>query len=78
MKCAHCGNEIPPGSVYCKHCGKAAQIVPDYNLLEDDVLPQILEEKEKKRRADEKRAGVSGVSEARESVSGKAGSTPEK
>ena len=78
MKCAHCGNEIPPGSVYCKHCGKAAQIVPDYNLLEDDVLPQILEEKEKKRRADEKRAGVSGVSEARESVPGKAGSTPEK
>lgn len=78
MKCAHCGNEIPLGSVYCKHCGKAAQIVPDYNLLEDDVLPQILEEKEKKRRADEKRAGVSGVSEACESVSGKAGSTPEK
>lgn len=47
MKCSFCGNEIKLGSVYCEKCGKATQIVPDYNVLEDDLLPQILEERKK-------------------------------
>lgn len=47
MKCPNCENEIPEGTIYCEHCGQEIQIVPDYNMLEDDVLPQILEEKPK-------------------------------
>lgn len=46
MKCSHCGSEIKVGSIYCKACGRAAQIVPDYNLLENDILTSILEDKD--------------------------------
>ena len=45
MKCSKCGAEIKSGSVYCDSCGEAVQMVPDYNLLEDDFLVSILEEK---------------------------------
>ncbi len=38
MKCANCGAEIRVGCVYCPVCGKEAQIVSDYNILEDDYL----------------------------------------
>ncbi|MCR4611562.1 MAG: tetratricopeptide repeat protein, partial [Lachnospiraceae bacterium] len=44
MKCANCGKEIRPGSVYCEHCGKEAMIVSDYNVLEDEVLHSLLED----------------------------------
>ncbi len=46
MKCANCGAEIRVGCVYCSACGKEAQIVSDYNLLEDDFLRGVLKEKE--------------------------------
>ena len=42
MICAHCKAEIEDGSLYCNKCGEAVQIVPDYNVLEDDVLPAII------------------------------------
>ncbi len=42
MICSHCKAEIEDGSLYCNHCGKAVQIVPDYNVLEDEVLPAIV------------------------------------
>lgn len=48
MKCANCGAELKVGSIYCYVCGKEAQIVSDYNLLEDDFLRDVLKEKEKK------------------------------
>ncbi|MEY8390033.1 hypothetical protein D3Z36_14330 [Lachnospiraceae bacterium] len=48
MKCANCGAELKVGSVYCYVCGKEAQIVSDYNLLEDDFLRDALKEKEEK------------------------------
>lgn len=48
MKCANCGAELKVGSVYCYFCGKEAQIVSDYNLLEDDFLRDVLKEKEEK------------------------------
>lgn len=56
MKCIHCGNELKVGSVYCEACGKEAQIVPDYNILEDDILTSLLEEK--KGTADEKKSSI--------------------
>lgn len=43
MVCSNCKSEIEVGSVYCKNCGKAAQLVPDYNVLEDDYLASLLD-----------------------------------
>lgn len=51
MKCSKCGAEIRVGSVYCEACGEPAQIVPDYNILEDDFLVSILDEKKKEEEA---------------------------
>ena len=48
MKCANCGAELKVGCIYCSVCGKEAQIVSDYNLLEDDFLRDVLEGKEGK------------------------------
>ena len=42
MKCPFCDREIEEGSLYCNHCGNAIQVVPDYNVLEDDVLPAMV------------------------------------
>ncbi len=59
MKCAYCGAELKVGCVYCSVCGKEAQIVSDYNLLEDDFLRGLLKEKkdkiQKKRRSENKK-----------------------
>ena len=44
MKCAKCGAELKVGCIYCSVCGQEAQIVPDYNLLEDDLLKELLNE----------------------------------
>ncbi len=38
MVCANCKAQIEDGSLYCNRCGHAVQIVPDYNVLEDDEL----------------------------------------
>lgn len=43
MKCSKCGAELKPGSVYCNKCGKEVQIVPDYNLMEDDIASYLNE-----------------------------------
>lgn len=48
MKCANCGAELKVGCIYCSACGKEAQIVSDYNLLEDDFLRDMLKEREEK------------------------------
>ena len=43
MKCKNCGEEIPEGYVYCKCCGTEVQLVPDYNLLDEDILSGIIQ-----------------------------------
>ena len=42
MKCKYCGHEMGDGDIYCENCGKPVQMVPDYNVLEDEVLPGIV------------------------------------
>lgn len=44
MKCKKCGAEIPQGYVYCNICGTEVQLVPDYNLLDEDILSGMLQE----------------------------------
>ena len=46
MKCSKCGAEIETGSVFCKKCGEPVQMVPDYNILEDDFLISLLDEQQ--------------------------------
>lgn len=54
MKCKKCGAEIPQGYVYCKVCGNEVQLVPDYNLLDDDILSDILQKEGKKEKRKKK------------------------
>lgn len=49
MKCANCGAELRVGCVYCSVCGREAQIVSDYNLLEDDFLREVLQKDSNKK-----------------------------
>jgi hypothetical protein len=44
MKCIYCGEDLKEGSLFCSHCGKAVQIVPDYNVYDEDYLKQVLAE----------------------------------
>lgn len=44
MKCIYCGEELDEKDRFCPKCKKAAQIVPDYSLYEDDYLKQVLAE----------------------------------
>lgn len=46
MKCKKCKAEIPKDCLYCKVCGNEVQLVPDYNFLDDDLLSNLLENKE--------------------------------
>ena len=44
MKCIYCGEDLKEGSLFCSRCGKEVQMVPDYNLFDDDYLKQVLAE----------------------------------
>ena len=48
MICPLCEAEIEEGSVFCNHCGKPIQVVPDYNPLEEDVLSEMINGTQKK------------------------------
>lgn len=44
MVCKKCGAKLRKDRIYCDQCGTAVQLVPDYNLLDEDVLSHILKE----------------------------------
>ncbi len=54
MKCIYCGAELDEKDRFCPRCNKAAQIVPDYSLYEDDYLKQVLAEENRPRRSKNK------------------------
>lgn len=58
MRCANCGHELKDDEIYCVKCGKALQLVPDYNALEDETLPYLLSEHTKQQGTD---SGASGI-----------------
>ncbi len=47
MKCKQCGAEIESGFLYCPKCGQSIQLVPDYNVLEEELLSRVVEDKDK-------------------------------
>ncbi|MDD6037944.1 MAG: chitobiase/beta-hexosaminidase C-terminal domain-containing protein [bacterium] len=47
MKCSKCGKEISSGNIYCSHCGTEVQIVPDYNVMEDELFLNVMQQKKK-------------------------------
>lgn len=58
MKCAKCGAELKVGCIYCSVCGQEAQIVPDYNLLEDDLLKDLLRDEKKQNTVKQQKKSV--------------------
>ena len=36
MICKKCGSEIKVGNIYCSNCGQEVQMVPDFNVMDDD------------------------------------------
>ncbi len=42
MKCKKCGAEIKDGNIYCSVCGAEVQIVPDYSILENDLVDSYI------------------------------------
>lgn len=51
MKCIYCGKELAEGELFCPACGKAVQIVPDYNVYDDDYLKEVLAQENQKKTA---------------------------
>lgn len=51
MKCIYCGKELAEGELFCPACGKAVQIVPDYNVYDDDYLKEVLAQENQKKSA---------------------------
>ena len=49
MKCIYCGKELAEGELFCSACGKAVQIVPDYNVYDDDYLKEVLAQENPKK-----------------------------
>ncbi len=49
MKCAKCKAEIKEGCLYCSVCGHEVQIVPDYNVLEEEMLADILDRESRRK-----------------------------
>ncbi|SDZ82713.1 zinc-ribbon domain-containing protein [Pseudobutyrivibrio sp. ACV-2] len=49
MKCKNCGAEIESGYVYCPSCGESIQLVPNYNVLEEELLFKVVEDKDKQK-----------------------------
>ena len=81
MKCSKCGAEIDAGSVFCEKCGEPVQMVPDYNILEDDFLISLLEEEKSAGKTEENQpetAGQNVQSDKKTSAGGKSASTAKK
>ena len=47
MICKKCGAEIENGFLYCPKCGESIQLVPNYDVLEEELLSRVVEDKDK-------------------------------
>jgi tetratricopeptide (TPR) repeat protein len=58
MICKKCGEEIEHGLMYCPKCGESIQLVPDYDVFEEELLSKVVEDK---RKAKDDKFAASGV-----------------
>ena len=58
MKCSNCGHDVQLGEAYCPFCGKEIRIVPDYNVLEDDLNVMVEESKKMNQQSIQKEKNV--------------------
>ncbi len=42
MKCPHCGNPMPEEALFCEHCGKERQLVPDYEAEINESIDETI------------------------------------
>ena len=49
MKCANCGAELNPGTLYCPKCGCEVQVVSEQSVLEDELLDFLRDDEDLKR-----------------------------
>ena len=47
MNCKKCGAEIESGFLYCPKCGESIQLVPNYDVFEEELLSRVVEDKDK-------------------------------
>ena len=47
MICKKCQAEIENGLMYCPKCGEPIQLVPEYDVLEEELLSKVVEDKRK-------------------------------
>ncbi len=47
MNCKKCGAEIESGFLYCPKCGESIQLVPNYDVVEEELLSRVVEDKDK-------------------------------
>ena len=68
MKCANCGAELNPGTLYCPKCGCEVQVVSEQSVLEEELLDILRDDEDLKRlgAANQKKidAGVSGQADS--------------
>ncbi len=59
MKCNECGATLPAGTLRCNYCGGLAQIVPDYNpleeVIEDEIRTSLMGERKEVSTSEDKR-----------------------
>lgn len=53
MVCAKCGAELKEGSIYCSRCGQEVQIVSELNVLEEEYLRSLMDEKKDSEKDDD-------------------------
>lgn len=50
MECKQCGEKLKNGLLFCPHCGAEIRYVPDYNILEEDILDSYIGNEQARKR----------------------------
>lgn len=56
MKCSRCGEECKDNQVFCIKCGTLIQVVPDFNLIENELannIGELMKEDKKNKKEDD-------------------------
>ncbi len=54
MNCIYCGAAIKENELRCPVCSREVQLVPDYNIMDDEYLKQLMEEEATRKNREKK------------------------